>query len=173
MSDPNTANDGTGNPSRLQRMAVFVTTGAGVGFSPWMPGTFGTLWGLPMAWGVGLLPSLWAQGVAIFALFFIGLPLCSTTTRVLGRGKDPGAIVWDEIIAMPVVFFGTQIDLYTAVVGFVLFRLFDITKPWPACSAEKLPEGWGVMTDDIVAGVYANLALNAVIWYLPLASALG
>jgi len=173
MSEPGKTRDGQRNPSLPQWLAVFVATGAGIGFSPWMPGTLGTLWGLPLAWGISLFPTLWAQGLAIFALFCIGLPLCSTATHVLGRGKDPGALVWDEMIAMPVVFHGTQLDWFTVVLGFLLFRFFDITKPWPANSAEKLPDGWGVMTDDIVAGIYANLALNVVLWFSLLQPVLG
>ncbi len=173
MSDRDTLSNDQKNPSLPRRMAVFVATGAGVGFSPWAPGTFGTLWGFPVAWAIGTLPSLWAQALAILALFFIGLPMCSAATSVLGRGKDPGAIVWDEIIAVPIVFFGTPIDWFTIVVGFGLFRLFDVTKPWPARNAEKLPDGWGVMTDDVVAGIYANLALNALLWYASTQPALG
>lgn len=159
-------NDGQ-NATALQRIAVFFTTGAGVGFIPWAPGTFGTLWGIPLAWAVCSLPSLRWQGLAIFAMFALGLPMCTLATSALGRGKDPGAIVWDEIIAMPVVFFGLQMNWFTVVLGFALFRLFDTTKPWPASRAEKLPDAWGVMTDDIIAGIYASLVLNLVLWYSP------
>lgn len=167
MSHPGVIKTERQNPTVLQRAAVFVSTGAGVGFSPWAPGTFGSLWGIPLAWVIGWLPSLWWQGLAIFALFALGLPMCTLAAAALGRGKDPGAIVWDEIIAMPVVFFALQLNWVTVVLGFVLFRLFDTTKPWPASRAEKLPNGWGVMTDDIIAGIYAGIALNFVLWCWP------
>lgn len=173
MSNLGTAQSESRNPTFLQRMAVFVTTGAGIGFVPWAPGTFGTLWGIPLAWAVGLLPSLWWQCLAIFGLFALGLPMCTLATSALGRGKDPGAIVWDEIIAMPVVFFGLPVNWFTVVLGFALFRLFDTTKPWPASRAEKLPDAWGVMTDDIVAGIYASIALNIVLWFWPGSPSLG
>ena len=164
MNDANTRTEVV-TPSPLSQAAVFLATGAGVGFLPWMPGTFGSLMGLPLAWAVGSLSSFWEQAFAILALLALGIPICSVATTALNRGKDPGAIIWDEIVCIPVVFLGHPMTITTALLGFLLFRLFDSTKFWPSGSAEKLPDGWGIMADDLVAGAYSNLALMAVLWY--------
>jgi phosphatidylglycerophosphatase A len=99
-------------------------------------------------------------------LIAIGIPLCTAASRRLG-GKDPGCVVWDEIVTMPLVFLGlssSQIsDLGVLCVGFVLHRVFDITKPPPARQVERLPEGLGIMADDCVAGLYACAALHLIL----------
>lgn len=148
--------------------AVWLATGAGVGFVRWAPGTFGSLWGLLLALGVGLLP-FWAGVAVIAALCAVGVPLCSAAARRL-NAKDPPAVVWDEIAALPITFF--LVDLPQAplklaavlAIGFVLFRLFDIVKPPPAPWLERLPRGLGIMADDWSAGVYACLSLHAILW---------
>jgi phosphatidylglycerophosphatase A len=148
--------------------AVWLASGLGLGFLPWVPGTWGSLWGLPLAWGVGRLPWPAALTVAC-AVWLMGVPLCALAARRLGR-KDPGAVVWDEIAAFPVVFF--LVDLTrplpqlwpTLAAGFVLFRVFDILKPPPIRSLERLPGGWGIMVDDVAAAAYARVALHVLVW---------
>lgn len=145
---------------------TFVATGLGVGLLPVAPGTFGALWGLPLAWACGWLPPA-GQGAVIVALFLASVPVCTAAARHLGGSKDPGAIVLDEIVSLPVVFFMLPIGSWngpTAVAGFVLHRLFDITKPPPARQLERLPEGLGIVADDFAAAVYAGLSLRLVLW---------
>src|SRR5258707_568085 len=88
-----------------RRPAVLIATGFWLGRSPIAPGTVGALWGLPLAWGVGFLPNAWLQAIVIAALCLIGIPICTIAARQLGGLKDPGAIVLDEIVSLPITFF--------------------------------------------------------------------
>jgi len=146
------------------RGALWLATGMGVGLVVPAPGTIGGLWGLPFAWALGFLePS--AQQTAIVLSVFAAVAICSLAARALGGGKDPQAIVLDEIVALPIVYLGVwQRSPAIWVTGFLLFRLFDITKPFPAPQAERLNSGWGIMADDCVAAGYACLALHALLW---------
>jgi phosphatidylglycerophosphatase A len=150
----------------LGRLTVFFATGLGVGFVPKAPGTFGSLLGLPLVWGLQHLP-VWGQCLAPAVCFAIGIPICGIAARRMGL-KDPGAIVFDEIAAFSVVFLLVPITLVTAIAGFVLFRAFDIAKPWPANRLEKLPGGLGIMADDFAAAVYAGGLLWLIAHWLPL-----
>lgn len=149
--------------------AVWVATGLGVGLVPFAPGTVGTLWGIPLAWALGHLP-WWGSLASIAVLCGAGIPVCTAAARRLGR-KDPGAVVLDEIASLPITFY-LVLD-YTwsparmaavLVAGFVLHRVFDITKPPPARRLEQLPEGLGIMADDWSAGVWSCLLLHAALW---------
>lgn len=147
---------------------LVLATGLGSGYSPRAPGTVASLWGLALVWGMqagGLSGLGW--GLAILVIVAAGVPLCSRAAELLGR-KDPGSVVWDEIAAFPVVFSLAPLTWTTAVLGFVLFRLFDIVKPWPIRRFEQLPRGWGIMADDLVAGVYAAACLAISSRFLPL-----
>jgi phosphatidylglycerophosphatase A len=133
---------------------------------PRAPGTWGSLVGLPLAWSVGQLPPTW-QGVAAVLLFLIGIPICERGARLL-RAKDPGAVVFDEMAAFPVIFLFISFQPATAIAAFLLFRLFDISKPWPCRQFERLPGGLGIMADDLVAGLYTGAVLWSVARWLPL-----
>lgn len=142
----------------------WVASGFGAGLSPWAPGTAGTLVAVPLVWVLRELPlSAW---VAIAALgFFVGV---FVSTRVVARLqlKDPGVIVWDEVIGFMITMLWVPVTPLSLALGFVLFRVFDIVKPPPAGQLERLPHGWGVMADDAMAGVYAGLVLWGVLWLL-------
>ena len=161
--------------------AVWLATGLGVGLVSPAPGTVGALWGLPWAWWLlsGAAPA-WAW-LTVPVGILLGVPLCTRAAKDLGGQKDPGAIVWDEITTVPLVFLSLPVlnQLYgQTLIGFVveadflpwwillgfgLHRLFDITKPPPCRQLESLPDGLGVMLDDVVAALYAALALLAVV----------
>ncbi len=145
---------------------MLLATGLGVGWSPLAPGTWGTLWGLPLAWGLAELPSVGWRLAVLVALFLIGVPVCSYAADRLG-GKDPGAVVLDEIVALPLALVFVPFTFWTAVLAFVLFRFFDISKLPPVGYAERLPRGWGVMADDIVAGGYAAVVLYVLVVLFP------
>ncbi|MCE9605692.1 MAG: phosphatidylglycerophosphatase A [Planctomycetia bacterium] len=148
--------------------AVVLATGFGIGYFRKAPGTWGTLLGLPLAWAIGQLPTTAGQVVSIIAVCWLSVPVATLAGRQLGRGKDPGCIVIDEIASVPITFFLLPMSSPTVVVvGFLLNRLFDITKPPPARQLEHLPEGWGVMADDWAAGVYSNLALRLFVYLAP------
>ncbi len=152
-------------PSLTSTFAAILATGFGIGLIPFAPGTFGTLLGIPLAWGVGQLPSVGWRLLAVAGVCAIGIPVCTAAARRLGGQKDPGAIVFDEIASLPITFWLVPIDSVAVVVaGFLLHRLFDITKPPPARQLERLSTGLGIMADDWIAGIYSNLALRLVIW---------
>ncbi len=146
---------------------VWAATGLGVGFVPWAPGTFGTLWGVPLACLISRVPSTAAQAACVVAVSLIGIPICRRGAQAIGR-KDPGSVVWDEIAAMPITFWGIPASQmsngWVLLAGFILFRFFDISKIPPARQLERWPGGLGVMADDWVAAVYACLCLHGLIW---------
>jgi phosphatidylglycerophosphatase A len=142
-------------------LSVWLATGLGVGLIVPAPGTVGTaLWGMPLAWAIGQLPAPGLQVAAIAIAVLVGIPLTTAANRALGVEKDHQAIVWDEIASMPVVFLLVPlINWRIAMAGFILHRIFDITKPPPARQLERLREGWGVMADDLMAAAYAAISL--------------
>ena len=148
--------------------SVVLATGFWFGRSPVMPGTVGAIWGLPLAWGISLLPNVWIQTIVITAICILGIPLCTVAARHLGGAKDPQQIVFDEIASLPITFFlvprGTLLNPWVLAAGFVLHRFFDITKPPPARQLERLPTGLGIMADDWAAGVYSCIGLHAILW---------
>ncbi len=108
------------------------------------------------------LPAL-AGFLAATATILAAIPICSRAAQSFGR-PDPGQVVLDEIAALPIVFSMVPVDLTTGVAGFLWFRLFDITKPWPVRRLEKFPGGIGIVADDLAAGVYAGAALWLTVW---------
>jgi len=93
----------------------------------------------------------------------LGVVAAQRTARRCGL-DDPGCVVCDEVAAFAIVFAMTPVTWATAVVGFVWFRVFDIAKPWPIRRLERLPGGWGIMADDLLAGVFAAAALQGTLW---------
>ncbi|HID22024.1 MAG TPA: phosphatidylglycerophosphatase A [Planctomycetaceae bacterium] len=137
-----------------------LATGFYVGYVPGAPGTIGSLWGLAIAGGLhqaGLAVG-W-QAVVIGGLVFLGVPICGWAAEQFDR-RDPGPVVFDEFASLPVVFLFVPWDWRTAMIGFAWFRVFDILKPWPTRGLERLPGGWGIMADDLMAAFYAA----AVTW---------
>jgi len=137
--------------------ALVVATVLGVGYAPVAPGTFGSAAGL-LLWFV--LPKTAAiQVLAIVVLFAAGSWSGSIAERHFGR-TDPGQVVIDEVMGMLITLFMNPVGWKGAIVAFLLFRLADIVKPFPANRLESLPGGVGVMADDGMAAVYANLVLR-------------
>ncbi len=142
----------------------FFVTGFGVGYCKIAPGTAGTFLGLLLFLPFQTAPLLYALPV-LTILFGMGVYTTYFSFDLFGQ-KDPGKIVIDEIVAILLVLFLLPSSSFVWwVLGFLLFRLFDITKPIGVRSAEHLPGGWGIMTDDIVAAVYA-LFIIWPIYYL-------
>jgi phosphatidylglycerophosphatase A len=118
-----------------------------------------------LAWAIGRLPGALLQFAAVLLLNLVGIRLATAAGRALGGKKDNQAIIWDEIATVPVVFvFVPLTNWRIALAGYVLHRLFDITKPPPAHQLERLPDGLGVMADDWMASVYACLVLTGLAW---------
>ena len=150
----------------MTRLAVFVATVAYCGYFPFAPGTVGSAAGL-----IVYLLVWWAQSPAvevglIVVLFAAGVWAGTTAERYFG-GIDPGPIVIDEVVGMLITLAFIPVGLSGALTGFVLFRIFDVVKPYPAGRFERLHGGLGVMADDAMAGVYANLSLRLIIWIVP------
>ncbi len=147
------------------KFSIWLATGLGVGLVSPAPGTVGGLWGLPLALAVGMLPTMGSQLLAIAVIGVLGVALCSVAAPALGGTKDPQCIVLDEIAALPIVFLGVETAGPAVwLSGWLLFRLFDITKPPPTKRFEQLPGGWGIMADDWVAAAEACAALHGLLW---------
>jgi phosphatidylglycerophosphatase A len=140
--------------------------GFGAGLSPWAPGTAGSVVGLLAAWSVSSWP-IALRAVLIGLLFLAGVWICGTSARRLGRADPPG-IVWDEIVAMMLTALALPGGALWWIVAFVLFRFFDIAKPWPIRDLDhSLGGGIGIMLDDIVAAAYAAGCLRLAHMAIP------
>ena len=149
----------------LSQPAHFCSLGFGSGLAPKAPGTFGTIVGLPLFWLIAGY-TFNAQLLIIAALFIVGIYCCDKTGKALGVA-DHGAIVWDEIVAMMLVLAFSPPSWLDWVVAFLLFRLFDIWKPFPIRQLDaKLKNGFGVMFDDLLAAIYAILSLKIILWII-------
>ncbi|UQZ89449.1 phosphatidylglycerophosphatase A [Deltaproteobacteria bacterium Smac51] len=140
-------------------LARLIYTGLGLGLAPKAPGTFGTLLGIPIFWlieGLGWQPYL----AVTLAVFFIGWWAARRAETDLGRHDAPQVVI-DEVAGYLVTMLLAPALPFNWLWGFAFFRLFDIVKPWPVSWADqKLPGGLGVMVDDVLAGVYAWLAMQ-------------
>lgn len=143
--------------------AHFFSLGFGSGLTPKAPGTIGTLVGLPLFWLISNY-LISTQLIIIAVLFVIGIYFCAKTGKALNV-PDHGAIVWDEIVAIMLVLTFTPMVWQWWIVAFLLFRLFDIWKPYPICYFDaKLKNGFGVMFDDLLAALYSILSLKFIAW---------
>jgi phosphatidylglycerophosphatase A len=145
--------------------ARLVATGLGSGHSPVAPGTAGSAVGLLLFWPLAQLPAA-AQVAATLIVFLGGVAAATHVSRTLGA-KDPGLVVVDEVVGMWVTLLFVPFTTFTAVVGFFAFRAMDVFKPYPARQLEHLREGWGIMADDLMAGVYANLLVRLALMVAP------
>ena len=136
-----------------------IATGFGVGLLPLMPGSWGSLAALPCAWAIRSLGGIAALAAAAAITFALGWWAAGRIARVSGQ-HDPGFIVIDEIAAQWLVLLAAPLDWRAYAAAFVLFRIFDIAKPWPARLVEhRVAGGFGIMLDDIVAAFYALVLL--------------
>ncbi|HYV18289.1 MAG TPA: phosphatidylglycerophosphatase A [Verrucomicrobiae bacterium] len=143
----------------LDALALGIATLLGAGKSPVIPGTAGTLASLPLALLAAAFLPLPAYVVLTVFVSLVGIWAAGRTSAALGI-KDPGVVVIDETAGLFVTFLGVPVGWTAAVLGFFCFRAMDILKPPPARQAEALPSGWGIMLDDLMAGVYANLLVR-------------
>lgn len=148
-------------------VAVWIATSGGVGFFPIGPGTVGALVGVVLVVTMQRLPltALGQRaviGLAAAATYLLGVWAASRAEEFFGR-SDPSQVVVDEVVGQMVTFLAhPHASWKLLLAGFALFRFFDVVKPFPAGRAEHLPRGWGVMTDDVVAGVYSLAGLLLV-----------
>lgn len=149
-------------PRLLLDPGHLLSLGFGSGLAPVAPGTFGTLVAVPIYL---LLAQLGTPGYLLCTAggFAAGIWLCGRTSRALGE-HDHGAIVWDEIVGYLVTLIAVPFAWQWILLGFVLFRLFDIVKPWPIGRVDsRMTGGLGIMFDDLLAGLYALACLQIAI----------
>jgi phosphatidylglycerophosphatase A len=150
----------------LSAIAHAFATGFGAGYAKVAPGTAGSAVGLLLFLPLSLLPPL-AQLAVTAAGFLLGVFASTHVARLLGR-KDPGVVVVDEIVGVWVSLLFLPFTPATALLAFLLFRLLDMVKPYPARQFEALPDGLGIMADDVMAAIYANLVLRVIAQVVPL-----
>ena len=141
----------------------FLALGFGAGISRYAPGTLGTVMAIPIYW---LLQTqgLWIYLGVVLLMLIAGIGLCGYTARALNSHDHPG-IVWDEFVGFLITMIAVPSTWYWLLLGFSLFRLFDIWKPFPIKQLDqRVRGGFGVMLDDVVAGIYAWFCLWGVIW---------
>ncbi|NCC59755.1 MAG: phosphatidylglycerophosphatase A [Verrucomicrobiae bacterium] len=164
------------------KLILLFAQGFGTGLSPLAPGTCGSFLGI--AWFALLLSfgNFWIFLGGQLASFIVSIWLCGKAEGILKK-SDPGSVVLDEIVALPLCFsapvcihlfqdgvmpvlsdFFTLPTVWITVLGFLLFRFFDVLKPWPVNSSQKLPSGLGITSDDLLAGGYTTILLGGVYW---------
>lgn len=148
----------------MRTLVTFIATGGYVGYAPVMPGTFGALIGLPIGIFCSRVWTYWpAAFVGFFSILFVGACYVAGQAEILSSKHDDSQIVIDEVFGMVATMAWLPTGWLWLGVAFGLFRLFDIIKPWPASYFDKMAGGGGVMLDDLVAGIYANLVAH-IIW---------
>lgn len=148
---------------KIPFVARLIATGLFTGYSPIAPGTAGSALGLAIFFISGAGDTYFFIPLIIIT-FFIGVITSSILEKSLG--SDPSVVVIDEIVGMWISLLFLPSNLIIMISAFVLFRIFDIIKPFPCRSAEKLKLGWGIMLDDVIAGIYANLLLQIAVLIL-------
>lgn len=150
-------------PGKLKNPILFLAFGFGSGLLPKAPGTYGTATAIPIFLLIGSLEPL-IYFFIVAALTLVGIWLCGSAAKQLGVHDHPG-IVWDEIVGFLITMGTGTMSLASIVAGFVLFRIFDIAKPWPIAQIDKqVKGGLGIMMDDVLAGIYAAICLIGFDW---------
>jgi phosphatidylglycerophosphatase A len=148
-----------------EKAVIFLATGGFVGNIPIAPGTFGSLLGIPLCYAFSKISIPWAIFATVLVIA-VAVWVAQVAERVLSK-KDPGCIVIDEIAGMAVTLVGVPFHLTSVVLGFFLFRILDIAKPFPIRTLERrLSGGAGVVFDDVAAGIYSNILVRLVLFIL-------
>jgi phosphatidylglycerophosphatase A len=152
----------------MTQLALVIATVFGIGRIPFAPGTFGSIPGILLAlWlqhlGVGWG---WIELVVIAIVFAVGTWAAGVAERHY-QLTDPGPVVIDEVLGMLVTVACMPVNITGAVVGFLVFRAFDIVKPFPARNLERLHGGLGIMADDFAAGVWGQIVMRLLVWMFP------
>ena len=150
----------------MRRLALFLSTCGYVGYAPFAPGTFGSAAGLVVFYALRSTGSTTVELLAIVLLFAVGIWSGTVAEHHFG-GVDPGPIVLDEVVGMLITLALLPVSPMGAFVGFLVFRVLDVIKPFPSARFESLPGGLGVMADDGMAAIYGNLVMRALIAVAP------
>jgi phosphatidylglycerophosphatase A len=148
-----------------QKIVLFLATGGYLGHVPIAPGTFGSLPGLLVCFGISRIKFGYAILIALL-LTGVAVGIAQQAKELIG-GKDPSSVVIDEITGMTVTLLGIPLTPFSFILGFFFFRGFDIIKPFPIrLLDQKLPGGAGIVLDDVMAGIYGNLLIRIVLWIM-------
>lgn len=143
----------------LKNPVHFLALGFGSGLAAKAPGTFGTLAAIPLYLLMSPLPLVWYLGLTLLSVL-AGVYICDKAAKDMGV-HDHGAIVWDEVAGLLITMIAAPAGWGWLLVGFGLFRFFDIIKPWPIRWLDaKVEGGFGIMIDDVLAGVFAFIGLQ-------------
>lgn len=145
----------------LRHPIQWLAFGLGSGLSPKAPGTVGTLMAIPFYIALAHL-SLLGYAIAILLAFVVGIYFCQVTAKAQNCHDHPG-IVWDEFVGYWITMFAVPLGWSWIIMGFILFRIFDIVKPWPISWCDKkIHGGLGIMIDDVLAGIFACVILHVI-----------
>ncbi len=150
----------------MRRIALFISTAGYAGLFPIAPGTAGSLVGVALHVVLSLAESPGRQATLIVIVGVVGVWAARVAEDHFG-GVDPGPVVIDEVWGMLITLTAVDVGWSGIWAGFVLFRVFDVVKPYPSARLERLEGGVGIMADDAMAGVYANLGLRLLLWVAP------
>ena len=148
------------------RLAFAIGTVFKTGYIPIAPGTIGSIVGLLVFWLIKDSASFTVEVLVVTILFFVGVWASTIVEQVLQR-QDPGVVIVDEVVGMLVALMLLPPTTTVIFLAFFLFRFFDIVKPYPARWCEQLSRGWGIMMDDVVAGLYVNVLIHIALWIVP------
>ncbi len=149
----------------MRKLALVLATAGGAGLAPFAPGTFGSAVGVAIYWFTRHWSTPMQIGLA-GVITIVGIWAASEAEAHYGR-EDPGQVVIDEVAGQLVTLFFTGVGWSGALAGFVVFRIFDIIKPYPANRFERLHGGLGIMADDVMAGVYGCITLHLLLRFVP------
>jgi phosphatidylglycerophosphatase A len=150
----------------MSRVGLFIATCGYLGYVPVAPGTFGSAAGLAVFFLLRHIGSTGVEVATISALFGVGIWSSTVAEHHFGR-IDPAPVVLDEVVGMLITLAFLPVSIGGALVGFLVFRILDVIKPWPSARFESLPGGLGVMADDGMAAVYGNLVMRGLIAVAP------
>ena len=146
----------------LSNPILFLAFGFGSGLAKKMPGTMGTVAAIPV-YLIFILADIWIYSFLTLIVCIVGINICDEAAKLLGE-HDFGGIVWDEIAGFLITMWFVPFSWYAVLCGFALFRFFDILKPWPIRWADKKVEGgFGIMLDDILAGLFSAIILYFIV----------
>ncbi len=160
MSDESDSEPRVSHRSHCFFLQALAGSGLFTGYFPIAPATVTSLFVLPAAYFLAPRP-LW-HALSVLVVFFVGVPVATALEKVWGT--DPGRVTIDEIAGTLITFFLIPVSVWGLVPGFFLWRFFDIVKLPFIHRSQRLPGGWGVMIDDVLAGICANIALRALLW---------
>ena len=152
-------------PTLFRNPVQLLAFGFGSGLAPRAPGTAGTIAAVPLYWLIADWGLLWYSAVVLVAAV-AGIWICGTASRELNVHDHPG-IVWDEFVGYWITLWAMPVDWVWMLAGFIVFRILDIVKPWPIGPLDrKVGGGFGIMIDDVLAGVMACATLHLALWFM-------